>query len=266
MNFEDHAESNLIYKTLVGSHIYGTNIETSDYDFEGIFVEPKEVLFGVHNVGEVDFSTNKTSERNKSTDIDYKLYAFKKFVTLCATKSNPNKLELLYVRENHIQFINKWGQMLRDNRGLFVSKQAYGSFMNYAREQKRRMEVKPKGSRLEDYLKYGYVPKFAMHTIRLFMEGIRLLTDGEIKLPLPERRQLLDIRLGKHTKDEILEMFDYWHERGEQARDRSDLPVRPDLKEVNKFMVDFYELWFYGKKELDLSDFKIRLQGMVNEL
>ncbi len=33
---------NIIFKALVGSHSYGTNIEGSDKDFKGIFIQSPE--------------------------------------------------------------------------------------------------------------------------------------------------------------------------------------------------------------------------------
>jgi predicted nucleotidyltransferase len=38
---------NIIFKTQFGSHVYGTNLPTSDLDYKAIYIpEPKELLLG----------------------------------------------------------------------------------------------------------------------------------------------------------------------------------------------------------------------------
>jgi len=268
-DFRTYAKTNLIYKTLCGSHIYGTNVAESDKDYQGVFVEPKEVVFGLFKVDEVDFSTNKTNTANSSDDIDYKVYAFRRFVELAATKSNPNILELLFVRKNHIQFMNEWGERLRAARGLFVSKMAYDKFCGYAHAQRMRMEQSdrnPHGGRGWMVEKYGYDVKYAMHVVRLYMEGVELLSDGELELPLKENKLLLNIRLGKYTKEDCMKLMDEWKVRAEAARLSSTLPKRPDVHKVNEFLIDFYERYFYSKRDFDRATYKAKLQAVVDEL
>ena len=48
------AESNRILEIRSGSHLYGTNTPESDEDFVGIFMPPKEYVYGLKSVEEVD--------------------------------------------------------------------------------------------------------------------------------------------------------------------------------------------------------------------
>ncbi len=65
-------------------------------------------------------------------------YEIRKFIGLLL-KCNPNVLSLLWIDEPHILYQNELGRLLRDNRQLFVSKQAYHSFTGYAYGQFKRM-------------------------------------------------------------------------------------------------------------------------------
>lgn len=67
------------------------------------------------------------------------IYGLKKFINLCLN-SNPNVLEILGTRPEHLLVITKEGQLLRDNVDLFLSKKAIQSFGNYATAQLRRLQ------------------------------------------------------------------------------------------------------------------------------
>jgi predicted nucleotidyltransferase len=271
MDFKSYAKTNLIYRTLVGSHIYGTNVPESDLDYVGIFVEPKEAIFGLGRVNEVDCGTKEDkSKPNGPDDIDDKSFAFRRFVELAATKSNPNVLELLYVRENHVQYINEWGRLLLANRELFISKRAYDSFTGFAYSQLKRFEQSnrnPHGGREHIVNKYGFDTKYIMHVVRMYMEGTELLTDGEMRLPLTHNRLLLDMRLGQFTKEKCLEIAEEWKAKIEQARLISTLPTRPNPDKVNAFLVDFYErYWGYNSYSCNGKLIKEQLLQLANSI
>ncbi|WP_180375451.1 nucleotidyltransferase domain-containing protein [Clostridium thermarum] len=119
---------NIIYLTLSGSIGYGTNIGQSDIDLRGVAIEKKENIYGFQNFEQ--FEDGKT---------DTVIYSLKKFVSL-AMKGNPNIIEQLGTREDHILYINEYGKRLRDNRQLFLSKRIIHTFGNYATAQLRRLQ------------------------------------------------------------------------------------------------------------------------------
>ena len=61
---------NSIFTCITGSHLYGTNIESSDKDFVGIFLPTEEYLLGLRNVEIVDMST-KTEDKKETKDVQY---------------------------------------------------------------------------------------------------------------------------------------------------------------------------------------------------
>jgi predicted nucleotidyltransferase len=74
----------------------------------------------------------------------------------------------------------------------------------------------PKRKDLED--RYGYDTKCAMHLFRLMHEGKELLLTGKIKFPLERCEELLEIRNGKYSYEEVIgkakeleSQFDEWY-------------------------------------------------------
>lgn len=123
-----HLGNNIILLTLGGSHAYGTDVETSDLDIRGVTIEDKQEVLGLSSFEQ--FEHNNT---------DTVVYALKKFINL-VLNSNPNVLEMLGTKEEHLLILKEEGKMLKDNLNLFLSKRAIQSFGNYATAQLRRLQ------------------------------------------------------------------------------------------------------------------------------
>ena len=155
---------NIIVKMIFGSHLYGTNTETSDRDFKGIFMPSrKQVLLG-HIPKSFSFSTAKKSRRgqkNEPKDIDTEIYSFHYFIKL-ACEGQTVALDMLYAPEKMIlESSQLWDDIVK-NRNRFLTKNIQ-AFVGYARKQAAKYGIK--GSRLEaanramkEIRKYGLGP------------------------------------------------------------------------------------------------------------
>lgn len=115
-------ELDIIFKVLVGSHAYGTNIEGSDEDFKGVYIQsPESVL--EHGYQE-QVTINK----------DEIYFEIKRFVELCCT-GNPTMLEVLYSPEDCIIYKHEVFNKLISERDKFLSKSCKYSFGGYAYSQ-----------------------------------------------------------------------------------------------------------------------------------
>lgn len=123
-----HLKDHIIFLTLGGSYAYGTNIEGSDVDVRGCALNSRSDLLGLANFEQV-----------VHTQTDTTIYAFNKLIKLLLN-CNPNVIELLGCKSDHYFFINNIGQMLIDNRHLFVSQRAVRSFGGFASQQLRRLQ------------------------------------------------------------------------------------------------------------------------------
>ncbi len=118
-----------IVKHLAGSQAYGTSTPESDTDYRGIFLANKEyILTPFFNVKEV----SDTSEE------DTKFYEINQYLSLY-TEANPNILESLWVKPEHIVESTEIYDYLRSfNQQLLSSKIAH-SYSGYAYNQVKRM-------------------------------------------------------------------------------------------------------------------------------
>lgn len=119
----------ICYLTLAGSRAYGTNTPNSDIDIRGFYLDNVDELLTLTNI--------KEEYINKETDTV--IYSFKKFMKLLAS-CNPNIIELLGTKEEHILLSTNISKLIRNNSSLFLSKRAYITFIGYATSQLRRLE------------------------------------------------------------------------------------------------------------------------------
>lgn len=119
---------NVVLLGLGGSYAYGTNSESSDLDVRGIAL----------NNGR-DILLKRDFEQVVDSQTDTTIYSFDKFVSLLAN-CNPNTIELLGLKPEHYLYVGKAGQMLVDNKEMFLSQRAVHSFGGYANQQLRRLE------------------------------------------------------------------------------------------------------------------------------
>lgn len=92
------------------------------------------------------------------------------------------------------------------------------------------------GSRTEIFLKHGYDTKFGMHCIRLVLEGKELLQTGKIEYPLKNAEMLLDIRQGKYSVKDVVDLATQL--TNELDNCESVLPVKPNTKAVESILMD----------------------------
>lgn len=128
MNVEILEKSNLIvFKHIAGSHLYGTNVSTSDQDIRGIFrVAKEEYMSLIEPIQEVSDAKE-----------DIKYYELKKFIELL-TNANPNILEMLWIPKEHVMIQTPIMDKLLENRQLFITKKTYHSHIGYAFAQVKK--------------------------------------------------------------------------------------------------------------------------------
>ena len=125
---DKHLGKNIIFLTTGGSYAYGTNVETSDLDIRGIAVETSNEILG-----------SSSFEQFENRETDTVIYGLRKIIKLMLN-CNPNVLEMLGTKDEHIFICNKYGKMIKDNTNLFLSKRAIQSFGGYASAQLRRLQ------------------------------------------------------------------------------------------------------------------------------
>ncbi len=243
--FQAIADKLTILRCQVGSGVHGTNIVgTDDRDEMGICLEPPEYVLGLNSFDQYVYRTQPEGVRSGPGDLDLTIYSLRKWMRL-AVGGNPTVLLPLFVPPDEIVSITDAGRSLRANADMILSRQAGHRFLGYLRSQRDRMVEHPNGKRTnrpELVAVYGFDVKYAGHMVRLGIQGVELLETGRITLPMPEpwRSWIVDLRQGRHTKDEALNLAADLEAQLERLITTSDLPERPDMTRVNQWMVETY--------------------------
>lgn len=243
--FKAIADDHTILRGQVGSGLHGVTISGyDDRDEMGICIEPPEFVIGNAKFEQYQFRTQPEGVRSGAGDLDLVVYSLRKWARL-ASAGNPTVLLMLYIPEQEIVSENSWGTHLRNNRDLFLSRDAGKKFWGYMMAQKEQMlGLRQKHTnRPELIAEYGYDTKFAYHMLRLGIQGIELLETQNITLPMQEenREFLREVRLGKYSKEFVLDLADGYIADLEMLIDNADLPKKVEQKELNGFIVDMYQ-------------------------
>lgn len=230
-------QKNTILLGYMGSIVHGTHIPPKDggiddRDVMGICIPTEEFYLGLRKFEQIDTWVE---------DYDIIIYEFRKFINLLI-KNNPNVLGLLWLPENYYIKIEAAGRMLIEQRDLFSSKQAYKSFSGYAYGQLKRMT----NYKYEGYMgekrkalieQFGYDTKNAAHLIRLLRMGIEFLSTGELNVYRHDAKQLVAIKCGEYTLDEIKKMAEEMFPLMEKALVQSKLKDKVDINVIEELSV-----------------------------
>ena len=113
---------------------------------------------------------------------DLTIYGIVKFFNL-AMENNPNVIDSLFTPVNCVLHSTRVGNLVRENRKLFLHKGAWPKFKGYAYSQLHKISIKqPQGKRAELVERHGYDTKFAYHVVRLLTEVEMILMEQDIDL------------------------------------------------------------------------------------
>lgn len=206
-----------------------------DKDIMAVCVPPIEYYFGLAQYG------SRGTKEIKKDEWDIVIYEAKKFIKLLSV-GNPNVLSLLWLDPEHYLYKDNAGQLLLDNRNIFVGKHIYKSFVGYAQSQLHRMThmtcqgyMGEKRKKLVE--KFGYDTKNAAHLIRLLKMAIEFLRDGRLHVHRHDAQQLLEIKRGKWKLKRVKAEADRLFKQAEDAYLASKLPDKPDNSEINRICI-----------------------------
>lgn len=241
------AENGMILRVLVGSGVHGTAIEgQDDRDEMGVCVESHNSVVGLEKFEHYEFRTQPEGVCSGPGDLDLIVYSLRKYARLAAS-GNPTILLPLFVPDDAVCYINEFGEELRARRDMFLSRQAGARFRGYLHSQRQGMMGLRSGGtrnqgRADIRAKYGFDAKFAMHMVRLGIQGVELLRTGVITLPIPEPELtwMRELRRGEHSKEEALQRASELEAELEELETTSPLPERPDMSSINTWLADVH--------------------------
>lgn len=205
---------NTLAVRLLGSRAYGTDIETSDYDWRGICIAPMTAYLGL-DLRPATYNVERQGDR------DTHFWELRQFMHL-ATQGNPTAIEFLYADTTIISCLPEWEELL-GRRELFLTKKFVHAAKGYAHSMAAKAST---------------TPKDLMQALRLAWTLTDLHETGELRVRRPDDQVLLllDTRMTEVDRAEI----DYIRDEVAMVppSDSFDLPDEAPVDKVNGLMVN----------------------------
>lgn len=274
-NVKPYIFENIQYETVMGSQAYGVSGESSDIDIYAFTIPPKHVVFP-HTAGyiygfgrgdDIEVFNQYQQHHIKSQDkeIDVTVYNIVKYFTLLL-ENNPNIIDSLFTRQQSVTFSSTIGDMVRENRTLFLHKGAWHKFRGYAYSQLSKIKNKKyeNSKRKETVELYGYDVKHAYHVVRLINEVEDILTHGDFDI-MKNNDMLKSIRAGEWSFEKIQEYFDQKEKILDSLYHASSLRKTPDTKAIKRLLIDCLEEFYgtLGNDELNHAD---KFERAINDI
>jgi len=248
-----HVIEGIQYEVIMGSVAYGVSNDTSDIDIYGFSIPPKEIVFP-HLNGEIQGFGKQTKRfeqyqqhhiysQDEKKEYDLKIYNIVKYFQLIMD-NNPNIVDSLFVPQRCVLYCSTIGDIIKQNRKLFLHKGSFFRFKHYSYSQLHKMKIKsPEGKRKEIVDKYGYDTKFATHLVRLLNEIEQILIEGDLDLER-NREQLKSVRRGEWTIEQIEDYFSKKERDLEELYTKSSLQYKPDEQKIKQLLLNCLEQYY----------------------
>nr|WP_221220519.1 nucleotidyltransferase domain-containing protein [Mycolicibacterium sp. BK634] len=242
----------------VGSTLHGVSDGSTgdDLDLMGICFEPPQTAIGLEKFEQFEGRWHKDGTpipdgtRSGAGDTDLTSYSLRKWARLAAD-GNPTVQLILFSPENKVYHQNRYGRMLREAANLFISKESGSRYLGYLRSQVQLMLGLRSGhtNRPELVETYGVDLKAGYHACRLGIQGIQLMREGYVSLPMRDcdREPLIALRRGEYGRDSQRWVLDYLavlEDELKRSIDQSHLPDHPDRVLIDNFLANAHlEYW-----------------------
>lgn len=181
----------VLFKTIFGSQLYGTNTPNSDVDYKGVFLpNMKDVLVGK---AKLDSSVNTSNKEDLSAKsgagvVETEMYPLQKFVKLVMDGQTVS-IDMLFAPKVYwVEFNPEW-EYIHSIRHQFLSKNLH-AFVGYCRTQAAKYGIK--GSRLNCADKFVKFLKGVDQdaVLGVYVEDLKPLVDDNSILHIEDEQHL----------------------------------------------------------------------------
>jgi len=159
--------SNIFLKMQFGSHVYGTNIPSSDLDFKGLMLPKFKDIILQRAPKNLQQNTNNSNTKNSKDDIDFEIFSLHQWFKLLIEGQTLTYDMLFTPKKYIIQEDPIWNEIVKNKDKLINSK--ISAFAGYCNSQAAKYSLK--GSNLAAYrLAMDY---FGSKGSRIKLEHIR---------------------------------------------------------------------------------------------
>ena len=231
-------EEKILFESIVGSKLYGTDSEKSDTDIKGIFLPKIEDLILCKAPKHYILNTNKSGSNTKE-DIDKTYYSLQYFLELLS-KGETNAMDLLFAFTNNNCILhcdnfwkNNWNDIIKNCITTNVC-----SYLSYCKSQSLRYSIK--GDKLNNF-----------NAFRDFLDnktGHVLLKDA---LLINNVIRFEDIEVNEHSTE--------YYKGTKLIGKRNKIEGTKFGDHVYVLIAENKELYFM------ISDIKFQMNGTINE-
>lgn len=165
---------NVIFKTIFGSHLYGTSSPESDQDFKGVYLPSKEDCYLNRIQKSFHTTSGKQNQKNTKDDVDEEIYSLQYFFKL-GVQGEMGVIDMIHSPCNNWIIKSDIWSTLHANRFRFYSKNMKG-YLGYVKTQTAKYGIK--GSRIASI--ENVIKKVSEY------DGYKKLTDIWNDLPVDE--------------------------------------------------------------------------------
>lgn len=221
---------NTHYEVIMGSFAYGVSNTTSDMDVYGVYSPPLTAIFPHIDGHIINFDdppqTYPTFQKHHiqllDKEYDVSLYSIVKYVALCRD-NNPNMIDSLFVPSRCIVHSDTIGDILRENRRLFLHKGIHHKLKGYAFQQMKKIETKQNTPNLQNMCDFeervGIQSKVDINTLVEELKQRGLYHEGLPQFQ-PHAVKFMSTELKKLTDEELLEYYNLYSALTEREQSR----------------------------------------------
>lgn len=195
---------NIIFETLAGSRLYGTNLPSSDYDYRGVFLPTKEEIL----LGKAKDSVHLGDDKQ--------YFSLNKFMKMIA-HGDPAAIEMLFAPSLFVRVARSPWDILYKNRKELLHKNMTG-ILGYCRAHTCKLAIKGTAGeakkllfdKLESYNAYSRLEDHILELKELERDSLFIqVTDSELVLDkkhyplLTKVHSLRDRLANKYTVDTV---------------------------------------------------------------
>lgn len=217
-----------------GSHVYGTNVPTSDLDYKTIFLpEPEEIILQRVKDSKQK-NTNNSEDKNTSEDIDHEFFSFQKYCHLLS-QGQTVALDMLFTPEEfYTKSPDKVWENLKKNKHIFLHS-GVASFVGYCKQQANKYGIK--GSRIATL-------RSARHVLEYWTKGHNNIKEMKLKdyWPAIENFAKHNQHTRTYSEEAAGHTYKLWEVCGKKLQDHNSF-----YQAMNMFDAQIDE---YGKRAL----------------
>lgn len=240
----------ILFKTLVGSRLYGLATESSDFDYRGFGIPSRDEILGLNRL-------EQDETKNLQANEEGTIFSLNKYFHLLM-KGNPTVFELAFADQKyHKESIGVGLDITKFVREHFTTKHVFKPYNAYFTAQRHELNnTKRTGKRLDLVKQFGYDVKFASHAVRLGYQCIELMETGSLNPTLQgeQRETCFGIKTGSFSLSQVNDILNHLDKKMYLSYKASNLPEKPDYKVINDFLVQKYAEHIRNNSWIPISD------------